>query len=221
MSEKSPRTVQAADVRQIKEWLDRNEILLVDVRETSEYEAEHIAGALLLPLSSFDAEYFPTLPGKNVVLHCAVGKRSEAAGKMLLNEGHSDIVHMTGGMDAWKAAGYATEMQLLPPGEAARTAAPVFLCPRPGEVLLEEYMKPLGISAAKLAQSIGVLEGRVADLLSGDTVVGVELSLRLARYFSTAADFWVHLQLEHDLERARHKLGEQIRREISPRISSV
>jgi addiction module HigA family antidote len=219
VSEKAPRAVQAADVKQIKEWLDRNEILLVDVRETSEYEIEHIPGALLLPLSSFDAEFFPTLPGKNIVLHCAVGKRSEAAGKMLLNEGHADIVHMTGGMDAWKAAGYATEVQLLPPGEDAKAAEPVFLCPRPGVVLMEEYMKPLGIEAGELAARIGVLEGRVADLLAGDTVVGVELSLRLARYFSTAADFWVHLQLEHDLERARHKLGEQIRREISPRIS--
>ena len=220
MTDIAPRTVQAADVKQIKDWLDRNEILLVDVRETSEYELEHIAGALLLPLSSFDAEVFPTLPGKNIVLHCAVGKRSEAAGKMLLNEGHDDIVHMTGGMDAWKAAGYATEVQLLAPGEAAKSAEPAFLCPPPGDVLREEYMKPLGISAPELATSIGILEGRVVDLLAGDTSVGVELSLRLARYFSTAADFWVHLQLEHDLERARHKLGEQIRREISPRIST-
>ncbi len=220
MTDTAPRTVRAADVKQIKEWLDRNEILLVDVRETSEYDAEHIAGALLLPLSSFDAEFFPSLPGKTVVLHCAVGKRSEAAGKMLLNEGHKDIIHMTGGMDAWKAAGYATEVQLLPPGEEEKTAKPVFLCPRPGDVLMGEYMKPLGISAPELAQNIGVLEGRVIDLLAGDTSVGVELSLRLARYFSTAADFWVHLQLEHDLERARHKLGEQIRREISPRVSS-
>jgi addiction module HigA family antidote len=214
------RTVQAADVKQIKDWLDRNEILLVDVRETSEYDLEHIPGALLLPLSSFDAEVFPTLPGKNIVLHCAVGKRSEAAGKMLLNEDHGHIVHMTGGMDAWKAAGYATEVQLLPPGEAAKASAPVFLCPPPGDVLSEEYMKPLGITAPDLARNIGVLEGRVNDLLAGDTVVGVELSLRLARYFSTAADFWVHLQLEHDLERARHKLGEQIRREISPLVSA-
>ncbi len=220
MTDKAPRTVQAADVGQIKAWLDRNEILLVDVRETSEYDAEHIAGALLLPLSSFDAEYFPTLPGKNIVLHCAVGKRSEAAGKMLLNEGHKDIVHMTGGMDAWKAAGYATEMQLLSPTEAEKAAEPVFLCPRPGDVLMEEYMKPSGISAPDLAQCIGVLEGRVNDLLTGETSVGVELSLRLARYFSTAADFWVRLQLEHDLERARHKLGEQIKAQISPRFSA-
>ncbi len=221
MADTAMQVVQAADVRQIKDWLDRNEILLVDVRETSEYDAEHIAGALLLPLSSFDAEFFPTLPGKRIVLHCAVGRRSEAAGKMLLKEGHETIVHMSGGLVAWKAAGFATETQILPPGEAAKAAEPVFLCPPPGAVLLDEYMQPLGIAASDLAKSIGVLEGSVADLLAGETVVGVELSLRLARYFSTAGDFWVHLQLEHDLERARHKLGEQIRREIKPRVSGL
>ena len=109
MTEQAKATVQAADVAQVRQWLDRNEILLVDVRETPEYEVEHIAGALLLPLSSFDAEMFPSLPGRKVVLHCAVGKRSEAAGKMLLKEGFSGVIHMTGGIQAWKAAGYATD----------------------------------------------------------------------------------------------------------------
>lgn len=217
MSDTPQKTVQAADPRQIKEWLDRNEILLVDVRETSEFEKEHIAGALLLPLSSFDAEFFPTLPGKKVVLHCAVGKRSEAAGKMLLNEGYDSVIHMTGGLDAWKASGFATEQQILPPDEAE--PEPEFLCPPPGHVLHEEYLKPLSITKTDLAKAIGVLEGRVTDVLNGESPVGVELSLRLARYFSTAADFWVRLQLEHDMERARHKMGEEIRKEIRPRTS--
>ena len=66
MADAKPTGVKAADVAQIKIWLDRNEIVLVDVRETSEYEVEHIAGALLLPLSSFEPEFFPTLPGKKV-----------------------------------------------------------------------------------------------------------------------------------------------------------
>lgn len=214
-------TVQVADVTQVKNWLDRNEIVLVDVRETSEYEVEHIPGALLLPLSSFDPEMFPTLPGEKLVLHCAVGKRSEAAGKMLLNEGHTGVIHMAGGLDAWKAAGYATEIQLLPPDEAEKAEQPVFLCPAPGEILQSEYMKPLGITPRDLARAINVLEGRITDVLAGTSSVGVELSLRLARYFSTAADFWVHLQLEHDLERARHSMGEQIRHDIVPRVSSL
>lgn len=220
MANPTPPAVQAADVKQVKDWLDRNEIVLVDVRETSEYELEHIAGALLLPLSSFDPELFPTLPGKKLVLHCAVGKRSEAAGKMLLNEGHESIIHMTGGMDAWKAAGYATEIQLTPPGEA-EAEKPTFLCPPPGHVLRDEYLDPMGLTPAELARFIGVLEGSVNDILSGNRSVGVEMSLRLARYFSTAADFWVQLQLEHDLERARHSLGDQIRKDITPRTASL
>jgi len=218
MSDKS-KIVQAEDVRQIKDWLDRNEIMLVDVRETSEYEQEHIAGALLLPLSSFDPEFFPKLPGKKVVLHCAVGKRSEAAGKMLLNEGHSDVIHMTGGIEAWTAAGFATEFQLHAPDEA--TPKPVFLCPAPGQVLKDEYLDPLGISPQQLALAVGVLEGRITDVLAGKSAIGVELTLRLARYFSTAADFWVQLQLDHDLERARHSMGEEIRAQITPRTSAL
>jgi len=220
MSGAAEVTVQVARVEQVKEWLDRNEIVLVDVRETSEYEVEHIAGALLLPLSSFDPEMFPTLPGKKLVLHCAVGKRSEAAGKMLLNEGHRGVIHMAGGLDAWKAAGFATEIQLLPPGEAEKEDRPAFLCPPPGEILRSEYLDPLGITPQDLARAINVLEGRITDVLAGKSSVGVELSLRLARYFSTAADFWVHLQLDHDLERARHSMGEQIRRDIVPRVSA-
>lgn len=53
--------------------------MLVDVREVSEYEAEFIAGAMLLPMSSFTPEFFPALPGQRVVLYCTMGKRSEAA----------------------------------------------------------------------------------------------------------------------------------------------
>ncbi len=117
-------TVESADAKTVKEWYDRNEILLVDVRETPEFELEHIAGALLLPMSSFDAEIFPKIPGKKIVLHCAIGKRSEAAEKMLLSEGHPGAIHLAGGLDAWKAAGYPTEVQILPPSE--KSPAPVF-----------------------------------------------------------------------------------------------
>lgn len=221
MSDNEPKIVESADAKTVKEWYDRNEILLVDVRETSEFEVEHIPGALLLPLSSFDPEFFPTLPGKKIVIHCAVGKRSEAAGKMLLNEGHPGVIHMTGGLDAWKAAGYATEVQILPPDSGPKEApAPVFLCPPPGNILNGEYLTPLGISQSKLADAIGISEEAVAALVAHDVAIDVELSLRLARYFSTSADFWVRLQTEHDMEQARYKIGEKIRREILPRTAT-
>lgn len=211
--------VQTVDVKTVKDWLDENEIVLVDVRETTEYEQEHIAGALLLPLSSFEADLFPILKDKKVVIHCAVGKRSEAVGKMLIKEGRTGIIHMAGGLDAWKAAGYPTEIQIEPPEN--KTPEQIFLCPPPGDILRNEYLKPLGITPHELARRINVLEGRIADVLAGESPIGVELSMRLARYFSTAADFWIHLQIEHDMERARHKLGEQIRRDITPRTATV
>lgn len=212
-----PNTVESADAKTVKEWYDRNEIVLVDVRETSEFEQEHIAGALLLPMSSFDAEIFPVIPGKKVVLHCAIGKRSEAAGKMLLSEGHPGAIHLTGGLDAWKAAGYPTEVQIIPPNE--KTPEPVFMCPPPGQILAKEYLAPLKITAAELAGFIGISPNTVDALLKGETSVGVELSLRLARFFSTAPDFWVHIQLDHDMEQARHRLGEEIRQKITPRTA--
>ena len=210
-------TVESADAKTVKAWLDRNEIVLVDVRETSEFELEHIAGALLLPMSSFDPEIFPVIPGKKVVLHCAIGKRSEAAGKMLLSEGHPGAIHLTGGLDAWKAAGFPTEVQVLPPSQ--KSPAPVFICPPPGNILEKEYLSPLKISASDLARNIGISANTVDALLKGEVSVGVELSLRLARFFSTAPGFWVHIQLDHDMEQARHKIGEEIRQKITPRTA--
>ncbi len=223
MSDPKKTGVQSVDAATVNDWIERDEVVLVDVRETTEFDQEHIPGAMLLPMSKFDPELFPTVPGKKVVLHCAVGKRSESAGKMLINEGHSGAVHMTGGIEAWKAAGFATEVQFVPPAQAAEeAAAPKFvrLCPPPGQVLKEEYLDPLKISQAELAGRIGVPEPAIASLVDGTLPVGVELSLRLARFFSTAADFWVHLQIEHDLEGARQEIGEQIRREITPRTAS-
>ena len=210
-------TVMSADAKTVKEWYDRNEILLVDVRETSEFELEHIAGALLLPMSSFDAEIFPDIPGKKIVLHCAIGKRSEAAGKMLLSEGHAGAIHLTGGLDAWKAAGFPTEVQILPPDQ--KSPEPAFLCPPPGSILQKEYLVPLRISASDLAGQIGISTNSVDALLKAEISVGVELSLRLARFFSTAPDFWVQIQLDHDMEQARYKIGEDIRQEITPRTA--
>jgi len=60
----------------------------------------------------------------------------------------------------------------------------------------------------------------VDDLISGKIEVSVELSLRLARFFSTAADFWLHLQIEYGLELARREIGARIKRQVTPRTAS-
>ena len=228
MADQKERGVQSVDAAMVSDWVDRDQIVLVDVRETSEFDKEHIPGALLLPMSKFDPELFPSVPGKNVVLHCAIGKRSESAGKMLINEGYDKVLHMAGGIEAWKAAGFATEVQFIPPANENASADAtgdstkqqvVRLCPPPGHVLKEEYLEPLKISQLELAEKISIPAAMVRDLINADLAVNVELSLRLARYFSTAADFWVRLQIEHDLESARHQIGERIRKEIAPRTT--
>ncbi len=109
MLQKTDWNVVEADVHTVNSWLDGGKAILVDVRETNEFEAERIPGAFLMPLSMLDGARFPVIPGKTVVLHCAVGKRSAAAAKQLLEAGHPRAVHMTGGFNAWKAAGLATE----------------------------------------------------------------------------------------------------------------
>lgn len=210
--------VMSVDAATVHGWIENNEALLVDVRETSEFDKEHIPGALLLPLSAFDPELFPTIRDKKVVLHCAVGKRSESAGKMLINEGFTDIIHMTGGIEEWKKAGFETEIPYHPPVEV-KSPKPEFLCPPVGEILQQEYLGPLKLSSNKLADSIGVSYEIVDGILAGSTSVTAELSLRLARYFSTAADFWLQLQSDHDLEQARYHVGKDIRGKIIPRVA--
>jgi addiction module HigA family antidote len=229
MGKKPEAKVIGVDVSTVHSWLAKDEVVLVDVRETSEFDQEHIPGAMLLPMSVFDPELFPKSMGKKVVLHCAVGKRSEAAGKMLANEGYEGAIHMTGGIQEWKAAGYATEVQFVPhpgpqdiaPGtaqEAAQeTVAPI--SPPPGEVLVEEFMEPLGIGEGELAKDIGVTDKVINAIIESESAVTAELSLRLARYFSTASDFWLHVQIEHDLEKVRREIGSQIRRQVTPRTA--
>jgi rhodanese-related sulfurtransferase len=98
----SPETLQPAEVDRL---LHAGKILLIDVREPSEYEAERIAGALLYPLSTFDASTLPPDGERRVVFHCGSGKRSLTAAERRLGAGHALAAHMGGGIAAWKAAG--------------------------------------------------------------------------------------------------------------------
>jgi len=218
MARNTQTDLSAISPKTLARWLEAGEVVLIDVRETKEYDLEHIAGALLLPLSEFDAEMFPVLTDKPVVLHCAIGKRSETAGRMLVKAGHRKVMHLEGGLTAWKAAGLPVE-EAIEDLARAENVAPLFLCPTPGAVLREEYLTPAGLSAEALAGEIGVAVSTLVRLIAGERAVDAELSLRLARYFSTAADFWLQLQVEHDLERTRHALGTAIRDGIRPRAA--
>ena len=108
-------TAIEVDAETVNSWLDGQQAVLVDVRETTEYEQEHIPGSVLAPLSVFDPERFPWITAKKLVFHCAVGKRTAAAAKQLMQEGHPQLYNLTGGINAWKEAGLVTEIQFIPP----------------------------------------------------------------------------------------------------------
>ena len=84
----------------------------------------------------------------------------------------------------------------------------------PGEVLLEDFMKPLGLSQYRLAKDIGVAPIRVSQIVHGQRAITVDTAMRLGRYFGTSAVVWLRLQVRYDLEAADRELSERIRREV-------
>ena len=86
----------------------------------------------------------------------------------------------------------------------------------PGEVLLEDFLKPMGISQYRLAKSIKVPASRIHDVVHGQRPITAELALRLARFFGTDAQSWVNLQAHYDLERAEIELGRRVAKEVTP-----
>ncbi len=90
----------------------------------------------------------------------------------------------------------------------------------PGEVLREEFLEPLQISSNKLASALHIADEDIIKLLEEEKAVNVEIALRLARYFSTTAQFWLSLQSSYDLKVAERKIGEQIIHEIAPLMTA-
>jgi rhodanese-related sulfurtransferase len=97
--------LQNLDPQDVARWLAEKSIVLVDVREPSEYAAERIAGALLFPTSTFDPAALPDLGARKVVFLCGSGARSAKAVAACEAAGLAIDSHMRGGMQAWKAAG--------------------------------------------------------------------------------------------------------------------
>lgn len=97
---------------------------------------------------------------------------------------------------------------------AAKKMNPV----HPGEILLEEYLKPLGISQNRLGRDLAVPAQRVNEIIRGKRAITVDTALRLARYFDTTPRFWLNLQTHYDLELAAEtQLVERINREVRER----
>jgi len=93
---------------------------------------------------------------------------------------------------------------------ARKKIAPI----HPGEILLEEFLKPLGLSQYRLAVDISVPPRRINEIVHGKRAVSADTALRLSRYFGTTERFWINLQARFDLEREKDKLGDRLGREV-------
>jgi addiction module HigA family antidote len=87
----------------------------------------------------------------------------------------------------------------------------------PGEVLREDLMMPLGLTASSLARALKVPVTRLSEIINGRRAVNADTALRLSRYFGTTPEFWVNLQATYDLSIAIHASSDRIEREVRPR----
>jgi antitoxin HigA-1 len=90
----------------------------------------------------------------------------------------------------------------------------------PGEVLLEEFLKPMVISQNRLALSIGVPARRVNEIVLGKRSITADTALRLAKFFGNSAEFWLGLQAQYDLDVTAEVLGERLEQEVKVRSNA-
>jgi antitoxin HigA-1 len=91
-----------------------------------------------------------------------------------------------------------------------RTLSPI----HPGEVLLQDFLEPLGLSQYRLAHDISVPPRRINEIVHGNRAITADTALRLARYFGTTDHFWLNLQARFDLEHERDRLGNRLEKEV-------
>ena len=87
----------------------------------------------------------------------------------------------------------------------------------PGEILLEEFLVPLGLTQYRLAKSLSVPPRRINEIVHGTRAITADTALRLARFFGTSERFWLNLQTAYDLDVERDRLGARLEREVAVR----
>src|SRR2546426_6185944 len=90
----------------------------------------------------------------------------------------------------------------------------------PGEILLEEFLNPLGLSQYRLAKETSVPPRRINEIVRGTRSITADTALRLARYFGTTERFWLNLQARHDLEVEKDRLGNRLKREVTSLVTA-
>ena len=91
----------------------------------------------------------------------------------------------------------------------------------PGEILLEDFMKPLGLSQYRLANDISVTPIRISQIVHGKRSITIDTAMRFARYFGTSAAVWLRLQVRYDLEVAEGELSDKINKEVKIHAHSL
>jgi addiction module HigA family antidote len=91
----------------------------------------------------------------------------------------------------------------------------------PGEVLSEEFLKPMHISQNRLALNIGVPPRRINEIVLGKRGITADTALRLAKFFGTSAEFWLGLQSQYDLDVTAEALGERLEQEVRAHVRTV
>ncbi len=86
----------------------------------------------------------------------------------------------------------------------------------PGEILLEEFLNPMGISQYRLAKDISVPQRRISEIVQGKRAITADTALRLGRFFSMEAQYWLNLQARYDLVRAEGELSNRLKKEVRP-----
>jgi addiction module HigA family antidote len=100
-----------------------------------------------------------------------------------------------------------------------RTATPNRVTTHPGEVLSEEFLRPLDMPVNALAMALRVPATRIGAIVKGERSVTADTALRLARFFGTSPEFWMNLQATHDLTKAKLESGDVIERDVRPRAA--
>jgi addiction module HigA family antidote len=98
-------------------------------------------------------------------------------------------------------------------------ATPHRVTTHPGEMLSEEFLRPLGMSVNALAMALRVPATRIGAIVKGERSVTADTALRLARFFGTSPEFWMNLQAMHDLTKVRLESGVAIERDVRPRAA--
>jgi addiction module HigA family antidote len=86
----------------------------------------------------------------------------------------------------------------------------------PGEILVAEFLEPLGISQYRLAKDIGVTPRRINEIVHGRRAISADTALRLGQFFGMEAEFWMNLQSRYDMEVTREQLQDKIKKEVRP-----